>query len=105
MDQFQAAASKEITLQWRNSTKLSDDQCYVIFIKHRQGIDLIWLSDSSYVLGQAKVWLANRNYGPDLSWQVVVAAKEGSRCEANTAAPKVELSRRSDSRTFLWAED
>jgi len=104
-DQFAAAASKEITLQWKNSVKLTDDQCYAIFIKHRQGFEIIWLSDSSYVLGQAKVWLANRKYGPDLSWQVGIAAKEGSHCEGNTTAPKVELSRRSDSRTFLWTDD
>ncbi|MDM8518514.1 serine/threonine-protein kinase [Anaerolineales bacterium HSG6] len=107
-DEFDRAASENITLRWQ-SPPLTNQQCYVLIIRHtnQTGIDYIWLASNSYILADEKRWLADSPYGPELSWQVVIAKNEQYQtqsCQNNSHAPTIEVSSPSNIRTFRWVK-
>lgn len=93
----------DVTLTWESQAILSAEQCYVVIISHRQGIDYQWLGTTSYTLGEEKRWLAAPDFGPNLTWQVVIAQNEADRdCQFNEGTPTHELSPRSESYALRW---
>ncbi|MDM8527594.1 serine/threonine-protein kinase [Anaerolineales bacterium HSG24] len=108
-DQFDRAASENITLRWQN-TALTSQQCYVLIIRHtnQTGIDYIWLTGNSYTLTDEKRWLSDAPYGPELSWQVVIVENnqhQTQACQDKHSVPTVEGSERSIIRTFRWVSE
>lgn len=105
-DQYKRAFSEDITLKWRTSSGLTDEQCYVLIIQHQQGLDFSWLSQTSYTLSRhnnQNAWLADPQYGPNLKWQVVIAQKEEA-CQGKANPAGAELSPRSETRSFSWVK-
>ncbi len=103
-DGFGSPAYLDVTLRW-DAAPLSAEGCYVVSINHRQGTDYIWLSQPTYTLGDAKRWLSDPNFGPNLTWQVVIAENQATtRCEVNQGTPTNRLSNWSQLRSLRWVE-
>jgi len=102
-DGFSRAGSEDITLRWNSIPSLEDEQCYVLLIYHKQGIDYIWLTDKSYTLADEKRWLSRPEFGPDLRWQVVIA-EERDDCRSNDEPTDIEVSNYSQPRNIKWID-
>lgn len=100
-DGFSRASSENITLRWDSEPSLQDEQCYVLLVHHKQGIDYIWLTDKSYELADDKRWLARPEFGPDLRWQVVIA-EEQDECDSDDVPTDIEISEYSQPRSIKW---
>jgi serine/threonine-protein kinase len=100
-DGFSRNSKEDITLKWSGD---DEERCYVLVIQHGKGPDYTWLEANSYTLSMDnKNWLAEPPYGPSMSWWVVIAGSN-KECAQNKDAPAVELSKRSETRTFLWVK-
>lgn len=102
----------EVLFDWQGNHVLGKDEYYVLIIQHNEGIDYTWTKDTSYDASTgstdergSKEWLAGSTYGPELTWQVVIARSSVDDPNAgnNGLAPTGrERSEYSETRAFSW---
>lgn len=89
----------DVTFRWTEAGRpLAENEYYVLIITHSAGQDFTWTKDISFFTGEAKQWLIE--YGPELRWQVVIAAKRTD--DPNENPTGAEISDYSLSQVFYW---